>query len=139
MDYRATMGRTYELISVGDIEGFGQLLAEDFIEHEEVPGLAPSKEGVLELFRSYRSAFPDLHMEAVEILPSGDRAIARVTATGTQKGDFMGMPPSGKKVEVQLIDIMRFNDAGLVCEHWGVMDMLTMLQQLGAIPDTLPT
>jgi hypothetical protein len=50
----------------------------------------------------------------------------------------MGMPPSGKVVEVQIIDIMRFDDAGLVCEHWGLADMLSLLQQLGAIPDGLP-
>jgi steroid delta-isomerase-like uncharacterized protein len=138
MDHRATMGRTYELINAGDIDGFGELLADDFVEHEEVPGLAPSKEGVLELFRTYRSAFPDLHMDAVEILPSGDRAIARVMATGTHKGEFMGMPPSGARIEVSMIDIMRFDGAGLVCEHWGVMDMLSMMQQLGAIPDSPP-
>jgi predicted ester cyclase len=50
----------------------------------------------------------------------------------------MGMPPSGKFVEVRLIDIHRFDDAGLVCEHWGVADMLSLLQQLGAIPVGLP-
>ena len=49
----------------------------------------------------------------------------------------MGMPPTGKSVDVQLIDIMGFDDAGLVCEHWGVVDMLSMLQQLGAVPEGL--
>jgi steroid delta-isomerase-like uncharacterized protein len=132
------MQRTYELISTGDIDGFGELLADGFIEHEAVPGLAPTKEGVLEFFRSYRASFPDLQMTAEEILASGDKTVARVKASGTQNGEFMGMPASGKFVEVQLIDIMRFDDRGLVCEHWGVMDMLSMLQQLGGIPDGLP-
>ncbi len=77
-------------------------------------------------------------MDAVEIIASGDKAVARVKATGTQSGEFMGMPPSGKSIEVQMIDIMRFDGTGLVCEHWGVMDMLSMLQQLGAVPDGLP-
>lgn len=135
MDHSATMQRTYDLINAGDIAGFGELLAEGFIEHEEVPGLAPTKQGVLEFFRAYQAAFPDLHMETEEILASGDKTVARVKASGTQKGEFMGMPATGKSVEVQLIDIMRFDDTGLVCEHWGVMDMLAMLQQLGAIPD----
>src|SRR5262245_7644403 len=128
------MRRTYELINEGDIDGFGELLAEGFVEHESQPELAPTKDGVLELFRNYRAAFPDLHMDAVEIIASGDKTVARVTASGTQDGEFMGMPPSGKSVEVQLIDIMRFDDAGLVCEHWGLVDMLSMLTQLGAIP-----
>jgi steroid delta-isomerase-like uncharacterized protein len=138
MDHSATMQRCYDLINEGDIDGFGELLAEGFVEHEELPGLAPTKDGVIELFRAYRAAFPDLHMDAVDIIASGDKTVARATATGTQNGEFMGMPPSGKSIEVQLIDIMRFDDAGLVCEHWGVLDMLSMLQQLGAIPDGLP-
>ena len=138
MDHSATMRRTYDLINAGDLDAFGELLAEGFIEHEEVPGLAPTKEGVLELFRGYKAAFPDLRMDAEDILASGDKAVARVKATGTQKGEFMGMPASGKSVDIQLIDIMRFDDAGLVCEHWGVMDMLSMLQQLGAAPEGLP-
>jgi len=77
-------------------------------------------------------------MKVEEILPSGDKAVARVTATGTQDGEFMGLPPSGRSVSVQLIDIMHFDDAGMVCEHWGVADMLSLLQQVGAIPDGPP-
>ena len=138
MDHSTTMRRTYDLINAGDLDAFGELLAEGFIEHEELPGLAPTKEGVLELFRGYKAAFPDLRMDAEDILASGDKAVARVKATGTQTGEFMGMPASGKSVDIQLIDIMRFDDAGLVCEHWGVMDMLSMLQQLGAAPEGLP-
>ena len=138
MDHSATMQRAYDLINDGDIDGFGDLLAEGFVEHEELPDLAPTKDGVLELFRSYRVAFPDLRMDVAEIIASGDKAVARVTASGTQNGEFMGLPPSGRSVEVHMIDIMRFDDAGLVCEHWGVLDMLSMLQQLGAIPEGLP-
>jgi steroid delta-isomerase-like uncharacterized protein len=139
MDNAATMRRTYELLSKGDVDGFGRLLSDDFVEHEEVPGLAPSKDGVLELFRGYVVAFPDLRMEVLDLLDCGDKTVARVKATGTQDGEFMGMPASGRRVEIDLIDIMRFDDAGLVTEHWGVMDMLAMLQQLGAIPaDALP-
>lgn len=137
MDNEATMRRTYELLSEGDVDGFGQLLSDEFVEHEELPGLSPGKDGVLELFRAYGVAFPDLRMEVLDLLASGDKTVARVKATGTQEGEFMGLPPSGRAVEVQLIDIMRFED-GLVVEHWGVMDMLSMLQQLGAVPDGLP-
>ena len=134
MDHTATMRRTYELISAGDIDGFGDLLADDFVEHQETPGLPPTKAGVLDLFRGFRAAFPDLHMDAVDVLASGDRTVARVTVSGTQTGDFMGIPASGRHAEVDLIDIMRFDDAGLACEHWGVADMLSLLQQLGVIP-----
>jgi steroid delta-isomerase-like uncharacterized protein len=135
MDNATTMRQTYDLLSRGDVDGFGALLADGFVEHEEMPGLAPSKEGALELFRMYGAAFPDLRMEVSDLLVDGDKTVARVTATGTHQGEFMGIPPSGRSIKVQLIDIMRFDDAGLVCEHWGVMDMLSMLQQLGALPD----
>ena len=138
MDHAETMRGLYAALYAGDLDGFGATLADDFVEHEETPGLAPTKEGVLEFFRMYRAAFPDLHMEPQDVLTSGDRAVARVRATGTQQGEFMGMPPSGKNVDVQLIDIIRFDDDGLAHEHWGVVDLMTMLQQLGAIPEGPP-
>ena len=134
MDHAATMGRLYELITAGDIDGFGDLLADDFVENEEMPGLEPSKEGVKQLFHMYRAAFPDLRMDVEDLLVSGDKAVARVRATGTHQTEFMGMPATGKSVDVQLIDITRFGDDGLAHEHWGVFDALAMMQQLGAIP-----
>jgi len=138
MDHAATIRRMYELISAGDIDGFGELVAEDLIEHEEFPGFEPTKEGVKQVFHMYRAAFPDLRMEPEDVLASGDKVIARVRATGTQQGDFMGIPASGKSVDVQLIDIIRFGDDGLAHEHWGVFDALKMMQQLGAIPGAPP-
>ncbi len=138
MDITATTRRAYDLINAGDIDGFGDLLAEDFVEHEETPGLAPTKEGVLAFFRMYRAAFPDLQMQAEEVLASGDRTVIRARATGTHQGEMMGMPATGKSIDVKLIDIMGFNDAGMICEHWGVIDMLSMMQQLGAIPAAPP-
>jgi len=138
MDHAATIRRMYELISAGDIDGFGELVAEDLIEHEEFPGFEPTKEGVKQVFHMYRAAFPDLRMEPEDVLASGDKVIARVRATGTQQGEFMGIPASGKSVDVQLIDIIRFGDDGLAHEHWGVFDALKMMQQLGAIPGAPP-
>lgn len=135
MDHAATMRRLYDLINAGDIDGFGELLAEDFVEHEETPGLDPTKEGVKQFFHMYKAAFPDLRMEAQDVLVSGDKVVARARATGTHKGEFLGMPATGKHVDVQLIDIIRFDDDGLAREHWGVFDALAMLQQLGAIPE----
>lgn len=135
MDHAATMRRMYDLINAGDVEGFGARLADDFVEHEELPGLDPGKEGVKAFFRMYIAAFPDLRMSAEDVIASGDTVVARVRATGTHQGEFMGMPPTGKHVDVQLIDIIRFGDDGLAHEHWGVFDAMTMMQQLGAIPD----
>ena len=86
----------------------------------------------------YRTAFPDLRMDPEEVLVSGDKTVTRARATGTHQGELMGMPPTGKSVDVKLIDIMQFNDAGMIREHWGLVDMLSMMQQLGAIPEGSP-
>ena len=136
MDHAATMRSTYERINAGDIAGFGDLVADDFVEHQGAggPGFPPTKEGTLEFFRTLLAAFPDWRMTVEDLIAGGDKAVARVQVTGTHKGDFMGVPATGTRVDVQLIDIMRFDDAGLVCEHWGVADMLSLLQQLGVVP-----
>jgi steroid delta-isomerase-like uncharacterized protein len=134
VDHEETLRRCYELLNAGDVDGFGDLLSDDFVEHEETPGLAPTKDGVKAFFRMYIAAFPDLRMDPVDVLPSGDKVVARVKATGTNTGEFMGMPATGKGVDVQLIDIMRFGDDGLVHEHWGVVDAMAMMQQLGVVP-----
>lgn len=76
-------------------------------------------------------------MEPQDILVSGDKVVARVSATGTHRGEFMGMPASGRSVEVRLIDIIRFGD-GLAREHWGIFDQMKMMQQLGAVPAPSP-
>ena len=135
MDHSGAQRRLYELLNDGDIEGFGALLADGFVEHEETPGLAPTKEGVMEFFRMYRAAFPNLRFDLEDVLASDDKVVTRARATGTHQGEFMGIPPTGKDVDVRLVDIMRFNEDGLVAEHWGVVDMLAMLQQLGVVPE----
>ena len=138
MDHAETMRRLYGLLNAGDVDGFGALLADDFVEHEETPGLAPTKDGVLEFFRMYRAAFPDLRMEPEDVLASDDKVVARLRATGTHQGEFMGIPATGKSVDVPLIDIIRFGDDGLAHEHWGVINEMAMMQQLGLAPDGPP-
>ena len=138
MDHAATMRRAYDLINAGDVDGFGALLADDFVEHEELPGLAPTKEGVKDFFKAYLAAFPDLRMTAEDVLASGDKVVARVRATGTHQGEFMDIPATGKSIDVQLVDIIRFGDDGLAHEHWGVFDTMTMMQQLGVVPEGAP-
>ena len=65
-----------------------------------LPGLEPTREGVLAVFRDYRAAFPDLRMDAQDVLASGDKVTARVRMTGTHQGPFMGMPATGRRVDV---------------------------------------
>ena len=138
MDHAATMRRTYELISAGDVAGFGDLVADDFVDHQGGPGFPPDKEGTLAFFRAMVEAFPDLSMAVEDLIADGDKTVARVRLTGTHRGDFMGIPPTGAAGDIQLIDIMRFDSSGKVSEHWGVADMLSWMQQLGVIPTEAP-
>ncbi len=134
MDHTNSIYRLYDLINAGNIDGFGQLLADDFVEREELPGLPPTKEGVVQYFRLLLAAFSDMQMDVQDVIASGDKAVARVRVSGTHEGEFMGIPPTGNPVSMNLIDITRFGEDGLACEHWGVADQLALLQQLGVIP-----
>jgi steroid delta-isomerase-like uncharacterized protein len=128
------MRRAYDLINAGDVDWTDEFLADDFVEHEETPGLAPTKAGVKAFFKMYIAAFPNLRMDPEDVLASGDKVVARVRVTGTHEGEFMGIPATGKSIDVQIIDIVRFDDDGLAHEHWGVSDVMTMMQQLGVVP-----
>ena len=74
------MRQTYERINAGDIDGFGELVAQDFVEHQGAggPGFPPTKEGTLAFFRTLVQAFPDLHMTVEDLIAGGDKAVARV-------------------------------------------------------------
>ncbi|MGH2967431.1 MAG: ester cyclase [Solirubrobacterales bacterium] len=136
-DPKSLLNRFYDEINAGNLDVIDGLVADDFVEHEEFPGISPDKEGVRQFFSMFRSAFPDMRMEAHEVLAEGDLLCCRGTMSGTQQGEFMGVPPSGKHFEVTGFDLLRVRD-GKVTEHWGVMDAMKMMQQLGAIPDQAP-
>jgi steroid delta-isomerase-like uncharacterized protein len=134
MDHAATVSRFYDLINAGDFESFGELLADDFVEHEDLPVQAAGREVPKQLFTMFRTGFPDMRWTAEDVLPSGDKVVARVRVTGTHQGEFMGIPPTGRSIDVPVIDIIRFGDDGLAHEHWGIFDQMKMMQQLGVAP-----
>ncbi len=129
--------RFYELVNAGDVDGFMELVADDFVDHEEFPGLPNTKDGVRQFFEMMRGAFPDLRMEAHDIVAEGDLVAVRMTMTGTHEGEIMGIAPTGRRIEVPGMDMVRIRD-GKAVEHWGVTDNLAMMQQLGAMPEEAP-
>jgi steroid delta-isomerase-like uncharacterized protein len=133
MDPAASVRHFYELVNAGDFDQFVDLLADDFVEHEELPGGPAGKEGVRQLFTMLGAAFPNMRWEPEDVLVDGDKAVARVRLTATNTGPFMGIPASGKDISIQVIDIIRFGDDGLAREHWGVLDMMGLMQQIGAV------
>jgi steroid delta-isomerase-like uncharacterized protein len=132
------MRRAYDLLNAGDLDGFAELLSDDFVEHEATPGLEPTKAGVVQFFAMYRAGFPDLRFEPQKFFSNGDTVAVYFRSTGTHSGEFMGMPATGKSIDVHGVDIVRFDDDGVGREHWGVFDAMGMMQQLGVIPSGPP-
>ena len=85
------------------------------------------------LITAFLGAFPDLHVTVDDLIAEGDKIVGRVTLTGTQQGELMGIPATGKKVSFSEILIIRISN-GKVVEHWEVTDTMSMMQQLGVIP-----
>ena len=133
-DAKSLVRQFYDAVGAGDFSVLDELVADDFVDREEFPGLEANREGVKQFFAMVRSAFPDLRMEVREMLADDDLVAVRVIATGTHEGEFMGMTSSGRRIEVQVFDIFRIRD-GQVTEHWGLMDAMTMMQQLGGMPE----
>jgi steroid delta-isomerase-like uncharacterized protein len=122
-----------EVFSRGNISLVDELLAPDFVEHEELPpGIPPGREAVKQFSTLFRSAFPDLKITIDDIIAEGDKVVVRGIWSGTHKGEFMGIPRTDKSVSFGVIDIVRIV-GGKVVEHWGQMDTLRMMQQLGVI------
>ena len=131
---KALVRRLEEVFNRGNISLVDELFAPDFVEHEELPpGIPPGREAVKQLTTMFRSAFPDFKATIDDIVAEGDKVVIRQTWSGTHKGEFMGVPPTGKSVSFGVIDIIRIA-GGKFVEHWGQMDMMGMMQQLGAIP-----
>jgi len=126
-----------EVINGGDVDKIDELVSEDFVEHEEFPGISPDRDGVKDFFRLLRSAFPDVHFTPEDVISDGELVASRFTMTGTHEGEFMRVPSSGRQVTVSGIDIIRVRD-GKCVEHWGQFDALGLLQQLGALAAEAP-
>ena len=98
-----------------------------------LPIEATGAELLKEVFGRLSRAFPDLHVTVEDLIAEGDKVVARDTVTGTHRGEYMGLPPTGKSVTYNEIFICRFAD-GRIAETWGVVDLLSQLRQLGALP-----
>lgn len=118
----------------GDLTVADAVTSPDLAEHQDFgPGHAAGAEGVRAVISSLRRAFPDFHLAIEDLVVSGDCAWARMTATGTHEGPFMGHPPTGRRMRIDVFDVIRVADGRMV-EHWGVPDRLGVLMQLGLVP-----
>ena len=120
-----------QFFQTGDLSGLDELCAPDFVHHG--PGIPPDLEGFKQLVPVFRAAFSDVEVEIEDLIAAGDRVVDRITVRGTHTGEFMGIPPSGKRWEMQEMHIARIVD-GKIAERWTMVDMFGLLQQIGGIP-----
>ena len=95
--------------------------------------MQPGRDGLKEAITRVSKGLSDTKMSIDDVIAEGDRVAVRLTSSATQTGEFMGMPPSGKRYEIGEIHIFRLRD-GRVAEHWHQADFLGMMRQLGATP-----
>lgn len=135
---KTSVQRLYEAINGGSLERFDEYIAEEMVEHEELPGFSKDRDGVKQFFEMVMGAFDGFKMDVEGLIADGDMASTRVTIRGTHTGEFLGIPATGKTIAVPIADFFRIDDEGKVAEHWGVMDNLAMMQQLGVVPEEPP-
>ena len=121
----------------GDLAALDALAAPGYVNHSTPPGVPPNREGLKQLTALFRAAFPDGRMTIEEMVAEGDRVATRKTFRGTHRGELLGLPPTGRAVEIALLDLVRLAD-GQVVESWSVADELGLLRQLGALPSPEP-
>ncbi len=130
---KAMVRRVFETaINSGDEAALDELLADDYVNHD-MPAPAPGAEGFKQVVGLFRAAFPDMRVTIEDEFADGDLAGTRGRFTGTHKGDFMGVPASGQPINVKYIDLWRVRD-GKLAENWVQMDMIGLMQQIGAMP-----
>jgi len=117
----------------GNLAAIDVYLAREFVDHNPVSGLPGNRDGIRALFSALWTAFPDLKATIHDQVTEGDKVVTRKTLSGTHRGPFAGLPPTGNRVSFEVIDILRLTE-GKVVERWGVVDQLALLRRISARP-----
>ncbi len=120
-------------INSGNVDVAVESFAPDAVDHDPAPGQGPGRDGFRAFFSELTAAFPDAHIEPAHLVSDDDHVAIAYTLTGTHQGDFNGVAPTGRKIEVRGVQIGRFED-GKIVERWGSSDELGILKQLGVDP-----
>ena len=110
-----------------------ETVAEDVVDHNPMPDQKPGRAGIQQTADMYRTAFPDMSTTIDQAVAEGDLLVQRGIASGTNTGEMMGIPPTGKSAKVPWMDMYRIK-GGQIVEYWHVEDIAGMLQQLGVMP-----
>ena len=123
-----------EVLNGRDVDVLDEIVAEDYLDHVAFPGQEPGRRGV-KMRISYLLAALDPRWTAHDFIAEGDMVVARWSLNGTHRGEFLGLQPTGKEFTLKVIEQYRVTD-GKMAEHWNVVDMFGLYQQLGLIPSS---
>jgi len=124
----------YASFNTGDLSKLSDHATEDMVSHQmDISIKTAGLQAVRDQLAMYRTAFPDLRQEILSMSTSGDRTFVQLRIQGTNSGAWGKMPPTGRSMDVMGIDMVRFEN-GKVVEHWGYMEEMKMMQQLGLVP-----
>jgi steroid delta-isomerase-like uncharacterized protein len=133
LEPKAVLEAFVDSMNRGDVDEILAYLAQDVVDHTPMPGQQPGIEGWRSKWDALSAGFPDLRIEIKQSVAEGDTVAARYTMRATNTGEFMGGPPTGKRIEVPIFDMCRVRDGKLI-DLWSLMDSMSMMAQLGLAP-----
>jgi steroid delta-isomerase-like uncharacterized protein len=129
---KAIVQKVYDVINSKELDGLDALIAIDLADHSPSPGAPPGLAGTKQTLGMFHAVFSNFRVTVEDMIANGDKVVARLTVNGTNTGEFMGLPPTGKEVTIGGIEMFRVADGKLV-ERWAEFDMMSLMQQLGAM------
>lgn len=129
--YDGMLRELADAFSHNDPRPFDRHLARDFVDHESMGDIPPTRDGVKQTVAGLHLAFEHFTMTPVDLFSAPGRGVARNRVTGRHTGQFMGIPATGREIDVECIDVFAIDADGLVTEHWGLIDVPALMAQLG--------
>lgn len=130
---KALVQKYQDAHNANNLAALDGIVAPDLISHNLLDGIPAGREGGKMVHQALLAAFPDQRTETVALIAEGDKVVQQFTVSGTNKGSFMGAPATGKSYKVPGVSIFRIANDRIV-EHWGVFDLMGVMQQLGLMP-----
>ena len=129
-DNLAAQEKFGKAVNTGQLELLRDVIAADVVDHDPAPDQGAGPDGYIRMFGALRTSFPDFAVSVDQVVIDDDKIAIAYTITGTQKGEFLGVAPTGRKIRARGVQIARFQDGKMV-ERWGSSDQLGILQQIG--------
>jgi predicted ester cyclase len=126
-----------DVLMQGQLDVIDELVDASVVSHAPFPGQAPGREGFKQAFAQFRAAFSDIQVTVLNMVAGDDRVVGHFSVSAVQRGEFMGIPATGKTIAYDEMVIVRFA-VGKIVEHWSVADTLAMMQVLGVVAEVSP-